>query len=91
MSSSKYDTEEWTLGAWLEWRPKERAVECSHCGGTGTVGGHFKDLDGPQPCPECHGSRFQLAKPTTPVPEIPADLREHMRRAWFDFHHKEQS
>lgn len=88
MSSSKYDTDQWMLGAFLQWKPKMRAVTCDHCNGTGSVGGHFKDLDGPQQCPKCFGTGIVNVRPDTPEPAIPEELREHMRRAWWDFHNQ---
>ncbi len=82
---SLFDTDEWELGCFLEWRPKHKMVDCSCCGGSGEVGGGFKSLDGARQCPECHGSRYETVYPKSRSPEIPAGIREHMRRAWYDF------
>lgn len=83
---SKMETEDWKLGAFLDWKPKHKTETCSNCGGSGYTGGHFKDLDGPQECNVCWGSKVVSVKPSSPRPEIPLDIREHMRRAWFDFY-----
>lgn len=82
------ETEDWKLGCFFEWRPKLKVIDCPHCHGRGTVGGGFKDLDGPQDCSECWGTKVKRVTPTTQPPEIPRELREHMRRAWWDFFHK---
>ena len=81
------ETDEWKLGCFFDWRPKPMAIACPYCYGKGEVGGGFKDLDGPQPCPECWGTKIKSVAPTTQPPEIPPELREHMRRAWWDFFH----
>ena len=85
------ETDDWKLGCFMEWRPKWHAIACPYCGGKGEVGGGFKDLDGPRPCPECFGMKVKSVPPTTEAPELPAELREHMRRAWFDFLHNIRS
>ena len=72
----------------MEWREKHKRIECPHCRGTGEVGGGFKDLDGARPCPECHGTRVKLVAPKTTPPDIPTELRDHMRRAWSSFNSK---
>jgi DnaJ-class molecular chaperone len=82
------ENEDWKLHAFLDWKPKMKSVECPRCDGRGEVGGGFKDIDGPRPCPDCHGSGIKLVSPTSPQPEIPPDLLEHMRRAWWDWHNK---
>ena len=82
------ETDEWKLGCFFEWRPKPKAIACPYCRGKGEVGGGFKDLDGPRPCPECWGTTIKSVAPTSPTPEIPPELRKHMRRAWWDFFHK---
>ena len=51
--SFEKETEDWKLAAFIEWRPKPKHINCTCCNGKGTVGGHFKDLDDPQTCPEC--------------------------------------
>ena len=79
------ETDDWKLGCFMEWRPKRHPKECPTCNGTKEIGGGFKCIDGPRQCPECFGSGFISTGPTTPVPELPAALREHMRRAWLDF------
>jgi len=81
------ETDDWKLGCFFDWRPKPKAIACPFCGGRGTVGGGFKDLDGPRDCPECWGTKTKSVAPTSQPPEIPPELREHMRRAWWDFFH----
>ena len=88
---SKMETEDWKLGCFLDWKPKHKSVTCPTCGGSGYTGGHFKDLDGPQECSRCFGAKVISVAPTSQRPEIPADIREHMRRAWFDFYNQENS
>ena len=86
-SPTVVETEDWHLGCFMEWRPKHKTITCPTCHGRGEVGGIFKDLDGPQTCPECWGTNIKSVGPTTPAPELPAELREHMRRAWWDYLH----
>ena len=81
------ETDDWKLGCFMDWRPKRRAIGCEYCLGTGEVGGGFKSLDGPQQCPKCFGTKSVLISPTGAAPPIPPELREHMRRAWWDFTH----
>ena len=87
--SFEKETEDWKLAAFIEWRPKPKHINCTCCNGKGTVGGHFKDLDDPQTCPECYGSGFKMVFANSKMPEIPEELIEHMRRAWYDFFHKQ--
>lgn len=84
-----YNTKDWELHAFLDWKAIRRAETCTGCGGRGTVGGGFKDLDGPRQCNDCFGSGTVSKGPTTPRPELPPALVEHMRRAWWDFMNKE--
>lgn len=88
MTISIVENEEWKLGCFLDWRPKVKSIDCPHCQGKGGVGGGFKDLDGPRECDECSGTGIKRINPTSQPPEIPPELREHMRRAWWDFIHK---
>lgn len=81
------ENEDWKLGCFLEWRPKAQHKVCPDCNGKGKIGGHFKDLDGPRDCMTCFTSGSISMHPKTVPPEIPADLREHMRRAWWDYFH----
>lgn len=83
-----FNTKDWELHAFLDWKQKQHSVECPRCNGEREVGGGFKDIDGRRQCPECWGRGFVLKGATTPKPEIPPDLVEHMRRAWWDFHHQ---
>lgn len=80
------ETSDWKLGCFLEWRPKNHSETCPDCKGERTVGGGFKDLDGPRECPTCFGMGVLSKGPTTTMPELPKALVEHMRRAWWDFH-----
>lgn len=81
------ETDDWKLGCFMEWRPKNHAETCPTCLGHGEVGGGFHDLEGPRPCPKCFGMTTVIKGPTTPRPELPVELVEHMRRAWWDFTH----
>ena len=81
------ENDDWKLGCFMEWRAKRHPEECPTCLGWKEVGGGFKSLDGPRECPECFGIGHITKGPKTPAPEIPAKLREHMRRAWWDFLH----
>lgn len=89
--NKEVETDEWQLKAYMEWVPKCIREPCVHCNGTGSVGGGFKSLSGPEPCPKCCGARTVAAPPKSPRPEIPAGLREHMRRAWWDYVNKPQA
>ena len=85
MKPSLTETEDWKLGCFMDWKPKHHTETCPRCNGKGETGGHFKDLDGPQTCYQCFGSRIVTKGPTTPKPELPPALVEHMRRAWWDY------
>lgn len=84
------ETEDWKLSCFLDWKPKKHQITCPYCNGKGEVGGGFKDIDGPRQCPECFGSRHVTKGPSTVMPAIPEALREHMRRAWWDYFNKPQ-
>ncbi len=88
--SIKIETEDWRLGCFLDWQPKQHFIQCPRCKGRGEVGGGFKSLDGPHQCPDCYGTRSISRGPTTPRPELPPALVEHMRRAWWDFFNKDK-
>ena len=79
------ETDDWKLGCFIDWRPKDHTETCTDCNGAREVGGGFKSLDGPVPCPMCHGRGFMIKGPSTQMPEIPPALIEHMRRAWWDY------
>ena len=85
MTNTIAETADWRLGAFMDWEPKYHSEECTYCSGCGEVGGGFKSLDGPMPCPKCFGTGYISVGPTTGKPEIPTALKEHMRRAWWDF------
>lgn len=87
--SLNVETEDWRLSCFLDWSPKSHAETCPTCLGHGEVGGGFGSLDGPEPCPQCTGTKFVTRGPRTPKPELPKALVEHMRRAWWDFFNKE--
>ena len=87
------ETEDWRLGAWIDWKPKKEPydIPCPCCSGKGEVGGGFKDLDGPRECPQCFGRRrIRHPGPTEPKPEVPADLIEHMRKAWIAYFEQDE-
>jgi len=86
--SISIETTDWRLGCFIDWAPKQHYEKCPTCLGHGEVGGGFGDLDGPQQCPKCYGSRMVSKGPTTPKPDLPPALLEHMRRAWWDFFNK---
>lgn len=90
MSKFTHNTEDWELKAYLDWRPKYHTVECDYCGGRGTVGGGFKDIDGERQCPTCYGRGSVDCAPATEKPQIPEALIEHMRRAWWDYHNPKE-
>ena len=79
------ETDEWKLQCFLDWRPKYKDAPCPVCRGRGTVGGGFKDIDGPMDCPKCLGRGVTTVAPTSRPPAVPPELSEHMRRAWWDF------
>jgi hypothetical protein len=79
------ENEDWKLGCFFDWRPKEKSIECPCCHGEGKVGGGLGDIDGPRDCPQCWGRKYKSVYPTSQKPEIPPALAEHMRRAWYDF------
>ena len=84
------ETADWKLGCYMEWRPKHHQEYCPACHGSGEVGGGFKDIEGARPCTNCHGTGKVTKPPSTPMPELPKLLVEHMRRAWFDFNNPPQ-
>lgn len=82
------DTKDWRLVAFLNFKclTPQTSIDCPCCNGRGEVGGGFKDMDGPRPCPECFGSRVKWSGgPTTPKPTVPPLLVEHMRKALFAY------
>lgn len=82
------DTEDWRLAAYLDWKPNKKPIQttCTRCGGSGQIGGHFKSLDDPQPCPECFGRGYREESGiTTPKPEMPQSLVDHMRKALMEY------
>ena len=86
--SNLTENDDWKLGCFMEWRPKNHTIACPACNGRGEVGGGFKDLDGSQPCHSCSGTKIKVVGPTTAEPDLPPELVEHMRRAWWDFTHQ---
>lgn len=88
--STQKETDEWKLAAFVEWRPKPVQITCNCCKGSGKVGGGFKDMDGKRDCPECWGRGWKEGHPTSQKPEVPPELVEHMRRAWWDFFNKKE-
>lgn len=83
---SPLDTQDWMLTAQIEWKwvGKDQFTTCDYCGGSGEVGGGFKSLDGPEPCPRCFGSGGKM-QPRPQHPELPPALVKHMRKAWKDY------
>lgn len=87
MNEPIVETEEWKLRAFFEWVQKPLFGVCPQCNGRGEIGGGFHDIEGARMCDRCLGNKCVSVKPTTPRPEIPAALAEHMRRAWWDWVH----
>ena len=85
MPDPRAETDDWKLSCTLDWKAKEHQEVCPMCKGRREVGGGFGDIDGAQPCPTCYGHGFKMVGPKTPRPPIPPDLREYLRRAWWDF------
>ena len=83
-----YNTNDWELHCFLDWKAKQHQEKCDHCDGKGMVGGGFGDLDDARQCSHCSGTGHVSKGPTTAKPAVPAELLEHMRRAWWDFHHQ---
>lgn len=83
--SINLESEDWRLSCFLDWAPKQHIETCPTCKGTGKVGGGLGDLDGPIQCEKCFGTRNITCGPKTPKPQIPAAIKEHMRRAWYDY------
>lgn len=82
---SPVDTDDWVLGAWMDWKPSKNHEVCESCGGKGVVGGGFKCMDGPTTCSTCWESGITEFHPKTQKPEVPKALVEHMHRAWKGF------
>lgn len=82
---SPIDTQDWVLGAWMDWKPAKDKVICLCCNGSGTTGGGFKSMEGPQTCSTCYGTGVKTFYPSAPKPEIPQELREHMYKAWKSY------
>lgn len=91
MAKAVVETTDWKLGCFMDWREKHHSEQCPSCHGIGEVGGGFKDLDGSRQCPKCLGLTYIMKGATTPKPELPADLVEHMRRAWWDYLNAKES
>lgn len=83
--SSPIDNKEWALKCYMDWVPAKDTEVCKDCGGKGTVGGGFKDMDGPRTCPTCFGRGSRNFHPKSKKPEIPLEVIEHMKKAWIDY------
>lgn len=83
--SSPIDTEDWSLHAFLDWTKTKERVPCDGCSGSGKVGGGFKDMEGPRECTTCYGTGSMHFTPKTKKPEIPKELKEHLRNAWVAY------
>lgn len=79
-----YETDEWRLSVYIDWKPKFVDIQCPACSGYGTVGGGFKDLDGTRECPQCFGRKYVSKGPSGKAPEVPPELLSAMRLAWAD-------
>lgn len=85
------ETDDWKLGCFMDWQPKNHSEDCPTCKGKGEIGGGLGWMDDDKTCPDCHGMRFVTKGPRTPKPALPKAVVEHMRRAWWDFFNKEQN
>lgn len=85
MGKAVVETTDWKLGCFMDWRAKNHSETCPECHGKKEIGGGFKDIDGPRECPTCFGIGTVIKGPTTPRPELPEPLVEHMRRAFWDY------
>ena len=82
------DTEDWKLGAWIDFKPTKQPTrcECTRCHGGGILGGGFKSMDDPYDCPDCLGRGTVTVYPyLAPKPEVPKELIEHLRKAFYDY------
>lgn len=79
-----YETPEWRLSAYIDWKPKFVDIECPSCHGRGTVGGGFKDIDGPRECLQCFGRKQVSKGPEGKAPPVPDELLSAMRFAWVE-------
>lgn len=89
--STPIDTEDWRLAAYIDWRPNKEPqnIQCTYCGGSGQIGGGFKSIDGSRDCPECFGRGHKtISEISTDKPEVPKELIEHMRKAFFEYFNK---
>jgi hypothetical protein len=81
-----YQTDDWKLGAYLQWRPLAKVLDCPRCQGRREVGGGFKDLDGIRQCPECFGAGIKTVLPDESTkPPVPADLAHALHAVWKDY------
>jgi DnaJ-class molecular chaperone len=82
------DTKDWKLAATLDYKCKTEPTyhNCDYCGGSGTVGGGFKSLDGPEDCPRCFGTGGSSDySHIEPKPAIPRGLIDHMRKSYQEY------
>jgi hypothetical protein len=82
------ETEGWKLGCFIDWQPKSKVVTCPNCLGARTIGGGLGWLGDPEDCPKCFVTGSITQRTTEPKPDLPVELVEHMRRAWWDFVNK---
>ncbi len=89
MSRITHNTDDWELHACLDWRRKWHTVKCEQCSGSGRQPRGMRDYgDDDYTCSSCLGRGTKQKESTSPKPEIPKELLEHMRRAWWDYHNK---
>ncbi len=83
------DTEEWRVSSYLDYVPKKthEYVECTNCGGSGTIGGGFKWIGEPETCTFCHGSGLatKYVYPKEPKPELPQEFVDWMKKAYLEY------
>jgi hypothetical protein len=83
------ETKDWWLDVEVGWKPKQydTRVDCVRCGGSGAIGGGFKDMDGRRDCPDCCGRGWNytcIDREERPE-QLPEGLVEHLRKAFEQY------
>lgn len=90
--TSPLDTRHWKFYLSGGFKPKQlQTKDCDYCGGRGTIGGGFKSIDGPETCPTCYGSKCVEVEERDPIPEIPPELVENLKKTVADYYEKLKS
>lgn len=85
MAEFTHNNEDWELHACLDWQRKWKTVECDRCNGSGREPLAYRDYGDDITCTHCRGRGTREEQSTSPRPELPPALIEHMRRAWWDY------